>query len=134
DQGHVQQQTTTYQGYGFSVRFHFTAKLKQIEWTYGDNSFPHYGDRGTPWVSQVDEFCSNPHTYLKYTDPGKYVIVAASEQWEISVQTWENTTWGYGDTTWQPALDQEVDVSPAPARFTVIQEEGVGSAPPPAGH
>ncbi|MFZ0217687.1 MAG: hypothetical protein WAM30_17295 [Candidatus Dormiibacterota bacterium] len=132
----TQQETATYQSYNFSVRFRFTATLKQVEWQYGDNSYPHYGDRGTPWISPQDMFCSNPHTYLRYTDPGKYVTVTATEQWQVNVQTWENTSWGYGDTSWQPGLSQEVDLAPPSVNLTVIQEEGVGAPPPgtTAGH
>ncbi|MGH7921466.1 MAG: hypothetical protein ACREQM_16205 [Candidatus Dormibacteraceae bacterium] len=58
--------------------------------------------------------------------------MSATEEWSVAVDTWETTTWGYRDSGWQPALDTMTDLVTAPVALTVIQEEGVGVAPPPS--
>lgn len=73
--------TSTFQGFSFSVKFRFTASLKQVDWTYGDGSQASVGDAGVPWVYQHQQFCSNPHTYKTVTNPAQSDAVTASEEW-----------------------------------------------------
>lgn len=120
----TQTETSTYEGYKFSVKFRFTASLKQVDWTYGDGSQPTVGDAGVPWVYQQQQFCSNSHTYKTVTDPGQTVMVTAREEWSIAIDTWQTTSWGYQDTSWQPALNQVTQLVTAPVQLTVQQEEG----------
>jgi hypothetical protein len=126
----TQTQTATFQNLSFSVRFRFTATLQQVDWSYGDGSPTGFGDAGTAWVYQQNQFCSNSHTYKTYTEPGQTVAVTATEEWAVSVDTWQTTTWGYQDTRWQPALSQTVNLASPPVHLTVIQEEGVLIPPP----
>ena len=126
----TQTETSTFQGFAFSVQFRFTASLSQVDWTYGDGSQPNVGDSGVRWVYQQQQFCSNPHTYVRYTDPGQSVAVTATEEWSVSIDTWQTTSWGYQDTSWQPALSQVADLIAAPVQLTVQQEEGVLIPPP----
>lgn len=121
--------TSTLQGFSFSVQFRFSASLEQVDWSYGDGSQPNAGDAGLPWVYQQQQFCSNPHTYKTITNPGQTVAVTATEEWAVKIDTWQTTSWGYQDTSWQPALDQTANLLAAPVQLTVQQEEGLLTAP-----
>lgn len=117
--------TSSFQGFAFSVQFRFTASLKQVDWSYGDGSQPSVGDAGIPWVYQQQQFCSNSHTYKTITNPDHTFGVSATEEWSVAIDTWQTTSWGYQDTSWQPALDQTTNLLAAPAQLTVQQEEGL---------
>ena len=122
-------ETSTFQGFTFSVTFRFSATLKQVDWSYGDGSQPSVGDAGVPWVYQQQQFCSNPHTYRTVTNPGQSDPVTATEEWSVTVDTWQTTSWGYQDTSWQPALNQTTNLLAAPVQLTVQQEEGLLTPP-----